>query len=143
MPNLALSTWQLALLYELRVARLATVTPAGAPHVVPVCYAYLDGRFFIAIDEKPKAAGRLARLRNIAHEPRVSLLSDRYDDDWTRLAWVRIDGLAKVLERGEVLPAALVALRSRYPHYAAMALEGLPLIVVEPTSVAAWRWPAG
>lgn len=132
--------WQLALIDELRVARLATVTHDGAPHLVPVCYAPVEDRFVVAIDEKPKRGTPLARLRNIEHEPRVSLLFDRYDDDWMRLAWVRIDGVASVLESGAGNPEALAALRARYAQYAAMALETLPLIVIEPHKIAGWRW---
>ena len=132
--------WQLELIAELRVARLATVTPAGAPHLVVVCYAFTDGRFVIAVDEKPKRGARLARLRNIEHEPRVSLLFDRYDDDWTQLAWVRIDGHATACETGNASPEALAALRQRYPQYEDMALEALPLIVIEPRTITAWRW---
>ena len=132
--------WQRELIAELRVARLATVSPDGSPHLVPVCYALVENRLFIAIDEKPKRDVRLARLRNIEHEPRVSLLFDRYDDVWTRLAWVRIDGLAAVFERGDEQPRALAALRGRYPQYGAMALETLPLIAIEPARVSGWRW---
>jgi PPOX class probable F420-dependent enzyme len=136
-----LAPWESALIQQLPVARLATVAPDGSPHAVPVCYAVADGRFVIPIDEKPKSTTRLARLRNIENEPRVSLLFDRYDDDWTRLAWVRVDGQASVLERGSSMPGALAELRARYAQYGNMALEELPLIVVEPVSVRSWRWP--
>ena len=81
----------------------------------------------IAIDEKPKAGLRLARLRNIERDPRVSLLADRYDEDWTQLAWVRVEGNAEILERGGADPAALAALRDRYPQYRDMDLEPRPL----------------
>lgn len=139
----ALANWQAELTDTLRVARLATVTPEGAPHVVPVCYARDAGSFVTPVDEKPKTSRRLARLRNIAHQAKVSLLFDRYSDDWTALAWVRVDGLATVLERGDERPAALDALRARYPQYRQMALEALPLIVIEPIAVAGWRWANG
>src|SRR5687768_7014025 len=106
--------WEMELVEELRVARLATVTPAGAPHLVPVCYAFIEKRFVFAIDEKPKSGAPLARIRNIEHERRVSLLLDRYDEDWTQLAWIRIDGEAAVMNQGEQWPEALTALRARY-----------------------------
>jgi PPOX class probable F420-dependent enzyme len=77
------------LLGSVRVARLATVRPDGAPHLVPICFA-LDGDTLVtAIDAKPKRPGTLARLRNIAWEPRVAVLADGWDEDWTRLWWVR------------------------------------------------------
>ena len=132
--------WESDLLEELRVARLATVTPAGAPHLVAVCYAFIDKRFVIAIDEKPKSGRQLARIRNIEHERRVSLLFDRYHDDWTKLAWVRIDGEASILNEGDQWPEALTALRARYPQYESMALETLPLITIEPRALTSWRW---
>ena len=97
----------------------------------------------VAVDEKPRREGRLARLRDIERDPRVTLLVDRYEDEWTRLAWVRVEGRATVLERGEEDPAALDALRRRYRQYLGMGLEGLPLIVVAPERVVGWRWDEG
>ncbi|MGE3076473.1 MAG: TIGR03668 family PPOX class F420-dependent oxidoreductase [Dehalococcoidia bacterium] len=135
--------WQLALIEELRVARLATIRSDGSPHLVPACYAFQGGQFSIPVDEKPKASRNLARLRNIDGDERVTLLFDRYDDDWTRLAWVRVDGRATVLPRGDAEPTALEQLRRRYPQYISMDLDNLPLIVIEPISVAAWRWRSG
>jgi len=135
--------WERELIESLRVARLATVGYDGRPHIVPVCYAYHAGHFYISVDEKPKRGPRVARVRNIEGDPRVSLLFDRYDDDWTQLAWVRVDGLAAVFARGDYAPAALEALRARYPQYGEMALERLPLIVVTPERVASWRWGEG
>ncbi len=70
-----------------RVAHLATADREGAPHVVPVCFAVAGGALYITIDEKPKrppAAG-LKRLRNIAENPAVAVVVDRYDEDWTRI----------------------------------------------------------
>jgi PPOX class probable F420-dependent enzyme len=132
--------WEQELIEAAKVGRLATIAAGGRPHIVPVCYALVDGRFVIAIDEKPKSGRRLARLRNIERDPRVSLLIDRYDDDWSRLAWVRIDGQAAIRECGESWPVALAALRRRYRQYEGMALEGRPLIEVTPASVRSWRW---
>jgi PPOX class probable F420-dependent enzyme len=137
-----LEAWEVALADECRVARLGTIAPDGRPHLVPVCYAYIDGHFAIAIDEKPKKAGTLARVRNIERDPHVTLLIDRYEDDWAKLAWVRIEGLATVLDSGKDWPAALGALRSRYPQYESMALEDLPLLRIRPERVVSWRWSA-
>ena len=135
--------WHLELLEESRVARLGTIAPDGRPRLVPVCYALVGETVFIAIDEKPKRGGRLARLRDIERDPRVTLLADRYEEDWARLAWVRIEGRATVLERGDEHPVALEALRARYPQYGSMGLEALPLIVVTPERVVGWRWAEG
>ena len=132
--------WERELLSTLRAGRLATIAADGRPQLVPVCYAVVGDALVIAVDEKPKRSTKLARLRNIARDPRVSVLFDRYADDWSQLAWVRVDGTASVVACGGERPDALDALRVRYPQYAAMALEELPLIVVVPERVISWRW---
>jgi PPOX class probable F420-dependent enzyme len=133
-------SWQQQLLADARHAILGTVAADGRAHLVPVCYALDAGAIVIAIDEKPKSGSPLARLRNIARDARVTLLIERYDDDWTELAWLRIDGRATVLDTGGERPRALLALRERYPQYGDMRLEALPLIVVEIEASRAWRW---
>jgi PPOX class probable F420-dependent enzyme len=135
-----LEGWQVDLLRECRVARLGTVAPDGRPRLVPVCYALIGGEIAIAIDEKPKSTTELARVRDIRRDQRATFLVDRYDDgDWSRLAWVRLDGDATVIERGDEWPEALAALRGRYPQYRAMALEGRPLLRLAPTRASGWR----
>lgn len=141
MTGAALDAAARAFLERQRVGRLATAEVSGAPHIVPVCYALSDGaRVHIAIDEKPKRGDprRLKRLRNIASDPRVMLLVDRYDEDWSRLAWVALRGRAEILEGGGEHVAALAALRARYEPYRAMNLEALPVIAIRVLSVASW-----
>jgi PPOX class probable F420-dependent enzyme len=132
---------QLAFLQRQRVATLATADAAGAPHAVPVCFLADAATVYIAIDEKPKrVAGRdLKRLRNIAENPKVSLVADHYDDgDWSRLGWVMVRGRAEILERGPEHADAQARLRGRYPQYADMALDGLPVIAIRIERVASW-----
>jgi PPOX class probable F420-dependent enzyme len=124
-----------------RVARLATVDEAGVPHLVPVVYA-TDGRaYYSPIDAKPKRTPpeRLKRVRNIRANPRVALLIDRYDEDWTRLRYVLVRGRAELLRGGEEWRAARALLEAKYPQYGAMPLapDGL-LIKIVPERVAAW-----
>jgi PPOX class probable F420-dependent enzyme len=123
-----------------RVGHLATVDPGGRPHVVPVCYALLDGALYTPIDEKPKRddAGDLRRVRNIAANPAVCLTVDRYDEDWSRLAWLQVRGRASLVEAPAERTRALAALRARYPQYRAMALESRPLLRIDPTRLVAW-----
>src|SRR5439155_15976426 len=112
--SLDLPAWAAELLHESRVARLGTADHAGRPLVVPVCYAF-DGRAcFSAIDAKPKrVAGRdLRRVRNIEQNPHVSLVVDRYDEDWSRLAWVIVEGRAAVVTEGCVRALAVALLRA-------------------------------
>jgi PPOX class probable F420-dependent enzyme len=123
-----------------RVAHLATADPAGAPHVVPVCFGLLDDAVYIAIDEKPKrGTGRpLKRLANIAANPAVAIVFDRYDEDWTRLGWVMLRGRAEVLAEGEEHGRAQRMLRARYHQLAAMTIERLPVIAIRVDRVTSW-----
>jgi PPOX class probable F420-dependent enzyme len=99
-----------------RAARLATVRPDGAPHVVPVVFALDGDTVWLVVDEKPKRHRRLQRLVNVEVEPRVSLLVDSYDEDWGRLWWVRVDGRARIVDGGPELERAVGFLVDRYPQ---------------------------
>jgi PPOX class probable F420-dependent enzyme len=127
-----------ALFASAPVARLATVRADGSPHLVPVCFALADGTIYTAVDHKPKSTSELARLRHIAAEPRVALLADRYDEDWSRLWWVRVDGEAAVVSSPRERDRALGALADAYPQYAARPPQG-PVIGVEPRKWRGWR----
>ncbi|MET0422284.1 MAG: TIGR03668 family PPOX class F420-dependent oxidoreductase [Actinoplanes sp.] len=97
-----------------RVARLATADADGVPHLVPFVFAVAGDRIFSAVDAKPKRSRALKRLANIAANPRVSVLADHYEDDWSRLWWVRADGVARVVDAS---PDGLAALVARYQQY--------------------------
>jgi PPOX class probable F420-dependent enzyme len=118
-----------------RVARLATVDATGAPHVVPMVFAVVGDRIHTAVDSKPKRTRALRRLANIAAEPRVTVLADHYDEDWTRLWWVRADGTARVHD-GDA--EALAALTARYPQYREAAPAG-PFIEITVARWSSWR----
>lgn len=127
-----------ALFATAAVARLATVRSDGAPHVVPVCFAIAGGIVYTAVDAKPKRTADLARLANIASEPRVALLADRYEDDWTQLWWVRVDGAARVVTDAGERSRALDALARAYTQYAAAPPQGA-VIAIEPLRFSGWR----
>ena len=91
---------------DARVARLATVDATGQPHIVPVTFAHNDNTIVIAVDHKPKSTRNLKRLRNIEANPKVTLLVDHYDEDWSQLWWVRADGTAEVVSLSDVRTAA-------------------------------------
>lgn len=93
---------------------------------------------YIAIDEKPKRTVHLKRVRNIVENPRVALVADVYDEDWTRLGWVQLRGVARVLSDGDEYADALRALRARYQQYQSMALEGRPVIAIDVESATSW-----
>lgn len=120
------------------MATLATVGSDGAPHVVPVVFAVSQGVVFTAVDAKRKTTHRLRRLANIAANPRVSLLVDHYDEDWTQLWWVRADGTAQVHETGEQMAKGYGLLRAKYPQYDRIALDG-PVVTITVTRWSGWR----
>ncbi|MCA1554331.1 MAG: TIGR03668 family PPOX class F420-dependent oxidoreductase [Chloroflexi bacterium] len=124
-----------------RVARLATITPDGKPHIVPVVYAYDGAHIFIALDEKPKrvAPMQLQRVRNIDANPDASLIVDDYDEAWARLAWVRLDGVAKILQRGNDHATARTLLREKYEPYRTMNLDERPIIQITIQARAHWE----
>jgi PPOX class probable F420-dependent enzyme len=120
-----------------RVARLATAG-ADQPHLVPVVFALVSGVVVIAVDHKPKTTTSLKRLRNIEANPRVSMLVDHYDDDWSLLWWVRMDGLGRVLPaQSDDGTTAIDALAGKYPQYVAARPAG-PVIAIQPTRWASW-----
>jgi PPOX class probable F420-dependent enzyme len=120
-----------------RVARLATIDPDGRPHLVPIVFA-LDGEtLYSAVDWKPKRSQRLRRIENARARPDVTILVDHYEEDWRRLAWVRLRGLARVLDDGDERVHALELLAAKYEQYREHPPEG-PVLAVDVTEVRAW-----
>src|SRR5262245_19695190 len=129
-----------ALARAAEVGRLATAGGDGQPYIVPVTFALVGNRVVSAVDQKPKSTTSLRRLRNIDENPRVSLLWDRYDDDWSRLWWVRGDGLAQVVEPGsDSWAEAVGALRGKYRQYLDDPRRG-PATLVEVASWSGWAY---
>ncbi|MGC4906705.1 TIGR03668 family PPOX class F420-dependent oxidoreductase [Streptomyces griseobrunneus] len=116
------------------IARLATADAAGVPHIVPVTFAVDDDMIYFAIDHKPKRSTNLRRLRNIAENPMVSVIADRYADDWTDLWWARADGRAAIRDDGEERVRALNLLQHKYHQYKESPPQG-PVVAIH---VAAW-----
>ncbi len=125
------------------MARFATADAAGAPHVVPLCYALSRDDVYFVVDEKPKAPGgrALKRLRNVVENPAVALVVDDYDEDWTRLAFLLLHGRATIVEDARERARALRALRARYPQYRTMNLTGPahPVVRIVPSRAHLWR----
>jgi PPOX class probable F420-dependent enzyme len=123
-----------------RVVHLATAGSDGQPHLVPCTFA-LDtaGRIVIGIDHKPKTTLNLRRLRNIAENPRVSVLADEYDDDWNRLWWARADGTAAIEGDSAEHEAHWRLLHAKYRQYDGQALTG-PVIAVTPGRWSGWAY---
>jgi PPOX class probable F420-dependent enzyme len=117
---------------EARVARLATVSGDGSPHLVPITFAVEGPRLISAVDSKPKSTTALRRLDNIAVNPFVSVLVDRYDDDWSQLWWARADGWARAQDAHDLTP-----LVTKYRQYRSSPPSG-PVIVIEVDQWSGW-----
>lgn len=140
MPSLSPETMR-RLVRTARVARLATVDATGRPHLVPVCFVLDDDgdRVHLAVDHKPKRGTELRRTANLRATGHASLLVDHYDEDWSRLWWVRLDGHGGQVHDSTEAEHALDALAAKYPQYRAQRPDG-PLLAVE---VRGWRgWSA-
>ena len=126
---------------EARVARLATVTPADEPHLVPICFAVDQeaDTIYSAVDAKPKTTPDLKRLRNIDAHPHVTVLVDYYDDEWARVWWVRVDGTAAVQNRNDHGRRLLAA---KYPQYAGAGADAQlgRMVVIRATKWTSWAY---
>jgi PPOX class probable F420-dependent enzyme len=129
-----LPEWAGELVSSARVGRLALVDERDRPRVLPVTFAVWDGAIWSAIDLKPKRAAEPARVRRLRRRPEAALLVDRYDDDWSRLAWVEVSGTVTVHPLGP----ALEALAGKYEQYRTETPPG-PLLRLEPERAVHWR----
>jgi PPOX class probable F420-dependent enzyme len=132
-----LPEWARGLLAVERVARLAYVDDGDRPRVLPVTFALAAGAVWSAIDEKPKRAREPARVRYLERRPKAALLVDRYDDDWTRLAWVQLLGRVEVVPV-DGAPEAMEALAAKYEPYARRTPPG-PLLRLTVERALHWR----
>jgi PPOX class probable F420-dependent enzyme len=134
-----LPAWARELLDEVRVGHLGLVDDEGRPRVLPVTFVVAEGAAWTAVDHKPKRVPgeRLARVRWLEERPASSLTVDRYDDDWSRLAWVQLVGRTEVLGVAGH-PAIASALAERYPQYRTQPPAG-PLLRLTPERVLCWR----
>ena len=119
------------------VARLATVSDAGQPHVVPMVFALEGDTLYFAVDWKPKQTTNLKRLKNIAANPAVSVLVDHYEEDWTRLWWVRADGTARVITDEAEARDAIDLLAKKYAQYQQQRPAG-PVVAIRIDRVNGW-----
>ena len=131
-----------AMLGGARVAHLATADQYSRPHNVPIVFVTLGDRLYFPLDRKPKREDdwhMLRRVRNIETNGRVAIVVDHYEEDWTKLAWVLLEGVATILETGDERDAAARALQAKYPQYAGDALDARPVVRVAIERTVAWR----
>ena len=147
---------RLAFIEGRRTATLATLSATGQPRLVPICFVLADpvpgdarAALYSPLDEKPKRGAdvrALARVRDIGDRSRVTMLFDRWDEDWTHLAWLRARGTASIVEPHENALAharVIEALRAKYPQYRGQRIDALPLIRVVIDEVVSWSAKAG
>jgi PPOX class probable F420-dependent enzyme len=133
-----LEDWARELLDSARVARLGLLDDEDHPRVLPVTFALAGGYAWSAIDRKPKRPGREpARLRYLRRRPAAALTVDRYEDEWSRLAWVQLLGEVSLLEVFDA-PEAMTALSEKYEPYRREPPPG-PLLRLDPSRILTWR----
>ena len=120
-----------------KVAHLATVSAEGRPHIVPIVFALDGDTLYFAVDSKPKKTTSLARLKNIAANPAVSVLVDHFEDDWTRLWWVRADGTAHIVTAEDEAQRAIDLLAKRYQQYVTERPSG-PVVAIHVDRLVGW-----
>lgn len=120
-----------------RIGHMASVTPEGRPHLVPVVFAVVDARIATPIDWKPKTGRTLQRLVNLEVNPSVAFLVDHYGERWDELWWMRVDGTATVHHDGADREAAIAALEAKYAQYRERTIDG-PVIVIDVGRVSSW-----
>jgi PPOX class probable F420-dependent enzyme len=122
-----------------QVARLASVTPAGRPHLVAIVFVVVADTIYTAVDAKPKRTTNLTRLRNIRENPQVSVLVDHYAENWGELWWVRADGSARIVDIAEPEGQDAVSrLSDRYQQYREQPIPPGPVIAVDVGTWSAW-----
>ncbi len=120
-----------------RVGHLATVGSNGAPHVVPVCFSLVGDVAYSCVDDKPKKSRRLRRIVNIEATRQACLLIDEYEDDWSRLWWVRLDGSGRVVDDLAEVATARTALAGKYAQYARQPPHG-PVLALDIARFSGW-----
>jgi general stress protein 26 len=65
-----LTNRELALILSRDICRLSTISSNGWPHIVPVSYVYLRGKFHIPTDRRAK------KVRNLAKNNKATIVVD-------------------------------------------------------------------
>ena len=144
MASTVLTAARRRFLGEARRAILATLDREGRPRLVPICFVVdpEHDTLYSPLDDKPKQTDdplEVARARDIEVRPEVTVLVDRWEEDWTRLAWLRLQGRARLIDTGAAAPAGTIdRLRERYPQYAHHRLEARPMIAIEIAGATGW-----
>ena len=129
------------------VARLATLNADGSPHQVPIVFTWYKDRFWSPIDGKPKRDSQLTRVSNALVNPVASILIDKYDEDWTRLWWIRSDLEITVIkpdaadeQTSRTVTQVIEKLEQKYKQYDSIAVlrEPAVLLSMQPSAMTSW-----
>ena len=122
---------------------LATIAPDGRPRLLPICFVVGEAERPLVIhtplDEKRKSVAdprHLERVTDILARPAVGHRAERWSENGAEIGWLRLDGVATLVEPGPAEHrAGVAALRAKYAQYATHHLEERPIIriVVERT----------
>jgi PPOX class probable F420-dependent enzyme len=124
-------------LADASVAHLATAGADARPHLVPITFAIDGDKLYFAVDAKPKRTTELQRLKNVAANPAVAVLVDHYEEDWSKLWWVRVDGTARVVNDHAEAERALDLLAERYRQYQVTRPVG-PVVAISIDRISGW-----
>lgn len=108
---------------------------------MPIVFVWRDDVLYTPLDRKPKRDDdwhALRRVGNIETNGRVAIVVDRYDEDWSHLAWVMVEGVATILESGEERDTAAALLVAKYAQYETLPLDGRPIVRVEIERASEW-----
>ncbi len=131
-----------AWLLRTRVGYLATIGADDSPHIIPVCFTWAGDVVWTAVDGKTKSSNDLQRLRDIEATRSVAFLVDRWDEDWSRLAWLQARGNATIIPDGKEWDKAVAALKSKYAQYTDTPIDG-PVIRINVSRWVGWAADAG
>ncbi len=118
-----------------RVCRVATVSKAGIPHLVPVCHVLSDGKIYFGSEKDAR------KVLNLRANLRVTVTVDCYSDDWATLKGIMVQGTAKLIEKGPQFRKIRTLLYKKYPQYPdEAALEESDSVIVEVTPTRVFSW---
>jgi nitroimidazol reductase NimA-like FMN-containing flavoprotein (pyridoxamine 5'-phosphate oxidase superfamily) len=114
------------------IARLATISSGGMPHVVPVSYVFKDEDFLIAVDYGTK------KYRNLLRNRTVGLVVDTLRPN----RGVMVQGKAEVFEKGPEFRKAYAIFHKRFGWVRADPWkEGeAPFVRIKPVMKASWAF---
>ncbi len=132
-----------ALIKGAKVARLATVDQKSHPYVVPVVFVFHENLFFVPLDDKTKTVNaiKLKRVKNIEKNANVTLLIDKYQNDWKKLFFLMIHGKATMIDgkNSKLMDKIHKLLISKYPQYKKIGI-GNSCIRINPQKITHWRY---